>query len=125
MHNPGSQRHGYQPHKNSGTGHASAVTAETTKDSPTRSLLKAITYRLFGSGAMFVISFLLLRNFTQNTLTESLGNATIISVIDFVAKLAFYYGHERVWTNISWGKYWHKHHWESRAWRRNYRKAHK
>jgi uncharacterized membrane protein len=125
MHNSGVTHHGYQPHKNPVAGHASTVTLETAKDSPGRSLMKALTYRILASGVMFVIFFILLRSYTQRTFQESLGDASIISVIDFVAKLAIYYAHERIWTNIRWGKYWHKHYWDSRAWRRHYRKMHK
>jgi len=125
MHIPGNTRHGYQPHKNAGIGHASAVTLETAKDSPGRSLMKALTYLIFSSGAMFVIFFILFRSYTTRTFRESLGDASIISVIDFATKLAIYYAHERIWANIRWGKDWHKHYWDSRAWRRHYRKMHK
>jgi uncharacterized membrane protein len=124
MHNPTIKRLGYQPHKTAGAGHASAVTADSAKDSPYRSLMKALTYRILASGAMFVIFFILFRSYTKRSLNESLGDATIISVIDFVTKLAIYYAHERIWTNINWGKYWHKHYWNSRAWRRHYRRMH-
>jgi uncharacterized membrane protein len=37
-----------------------------------------------------------------------------------VAKLILYYLHERLWTNIQWGKSWRR-----RAWRRKYRQMHK
>ncbi|MFZ4707319.1 MAG: DUF2061 domain-containing protein [Bacteroidales bacterium] len=124
MRNNSGTRHAYQPHRTAGTGHASAVNQHTAKDAPWRSLVKALTYRLLGSAAMFVIFFVLSRSYTGRSLSQSLSDASIISVIDFVTKLVIYYVHERIWTNISWGKLWHKHYWESRNWRRRYRKMH-
>jgi uncharacterized membrane protein len=124
MHKPEGAKHDYQPQKISGTAHVSATTIETAKDSPGRSLAKALTYRILASGAMFVIFFILFRSYTKRTFSESLGDASIISIIDFVTKLAIYYAHERVWTNIKWGKYWRKQYWNSRVWRRRYRRMH-
>ena len=43
-----------------------------------------------------------------------------LGMVDIIAKLVLYYLHERLWTNVAWGKYW-----KSRVWRRRYRKMHK
>ncbi|NTW24657.1 MAG: DUF2061 domain-containing protein [Lentimicrobium sp.] len=95
------------------------------RDSPQRSFIKAITYRVLASGVMFIVFFIIFRSTTKRTLNESLGDATLISIIDFVVKLAIYYFHERVWSGIKWGKYWKRNYWARRAWKKAYRKAHK
>jgi len=95
------------------------------RDSPQRSFIKAITYRVLASGVMFIVFFVIFRSTTQRTLNESLGDATLISVIDFVVKLTIYYFHERFWSGIKWGKYWKKNYWARRAWKQAYRKAHR
>lgn len=105
---------------------SSVEVAETTyRDSPQRSLIKALTYRVLASGVMFIVFFIIFRSTTQRTLNESLGDATLISIIDFTVKLAIYYFHERIWSGINWGKYWEKKYWARRAWKRAYRNAHK
>ncbi len=76
------------------------------KDSPTRSIFKAISWRLVASGATFIISFVIFRQMTEKTYGEVLETATLITTIEMVAKLILYYLHERLWTNIVWGKYW-------------------
>lgn len=125
MHNRPAPRHSYIARQSTTPGHAAPSDVNNLKDTPWRSLTKALTYRILASGAMFVIFFILFRSYTSRTFNESIGDATIISVIDFVTKLAIYYAHERVWTNIKWGKYWQKHFWKTRAWRKHYRRLHK
>ncbi len=95
------------------------------RDSPTRSLLKTITYRVFASGAMFVAVFVYSHEYQSLSLSESIGNAGFIAIIEFCIKLLIYYIHERIWSGINWGKYWRRHYWARRAWKRAYRKAHK
>ena len=90
------------------------------KDSPTRSILKALSWRLIASAATFIISYFVMRHSTNKTDVEVLQFATAIASVDVVAKLILYYLHERLWTNIYWGKYWSK-----KAWRRQYRKMHR
>lgn len=89
------------------------------KDSPTRSVMKAISWRLIASGATFLISFVVFRHSTNKTDTQVLQYATAIASVDVVIKLILYYLHERLWTNIVWGKYWSR-----QAWKRHYRKMH-
>jgi uncharacterized membrane protein len=95
------------------------------RDTPQRSLIKALTYRIAATGVMFIVFFVILRTSTKRDSFESLSDAGIISVIDFVLKLAIYYFHERIWSGIYWGKYWKRHYWVRRAWRKAYRNAHK
>lgn len=100
--------------------------AETIfRDSPQRSLMKTITYRLFASGAMFVAIFVYSHEYQSLSLVESISNAGLIAIIEFGIKLFIYYIHERIWSGINWGKYWRRHFWARRAWKRAYRKAHK
>lgn len=94
------------------------------KESPTRSLTKAITYRGLAAGATFLISFVIFRQMTDKHLAEVVESATYITILEFLAKVIVYYIHERLWTNIKWGKYWKRHYWERRAWRKMYRKMH-
>ncbi len=89
------------------------------KDSPTRSILKAISWRFIASGATFIISFVIFSQYTKKSFNEILETASVITSFDIVAKLILYYLHERLWTNIVWGKYW-----DRKAWRRMYRKRH-
>jgi uncharacterized membrane protein len=103
----------------------SPVKEEIYRDSPQRSFIKALTYRVMASGVMFIVFLIIFRSTTTRTLYESIGDATIISVVDFTVKLAIYYFHERIWSGIKWGKYWRRNYWGRRAWKRAYRKAHK
>ncbi len=78
------------------------------KDSPTRSVLKAISWRFVASGATFIISFFVFRYSTDKTDTQVLKFASAIASVDVVVKLILYYLHERLWTNIYWGKSWYR-----------------
>lgn len=78
------------------------------KDSPTRSILKAISWRLIASGSTFIISFTIFTQATETAFKEIVGAVSLITAVDIFAKLILYYLHERMWTNIVWGKYWKK-----------------
>ena len=90
------------------------------KDNPWRSVSKAISWRILASGATFLISFLIFKQYTDKPDNEILETASVITSVDVVAKLILYYLHERVWTNITWGKYW-----ERRARRKHIKKMRK
>jgi len=90
------------------------------RDNPLRSISKAISWRILASGVTFLISFIIFKQYTDKTDNEVLETASIITSVDVVAKLILYYLHERVWTNISWGKFW-----ERRARRRHIKKLRK
>lgn len=64
-------------------------------DTTNRSLVKAISWRITGSGATFLISFLISGNFTI---------AGSIATIQLVANTILYFVHERVWNRIKWGQ---------------------
>ena len=98
---------------------------EKTKDSPVRSILKAFSWRIIASATTFLITFIIFRRYSEKSFDEVMQTATFITIVDFVAKILFYYLHERMWTNIKWGKYWKRHYWNRRAWKRLYRKMHK
>ena len=71
--------------------------AQFTTESPMRSVLKGITWRLLATFTTVVIAF---------CLTGEQGVALKIGALEFVAKLAIYYMHERVWVRIQFGKEW-------------------
>ena len=97
---------------------------EKTKDSPGRSFLKALSWRVIASGTTFIITFIIFRRYTEQNFNQVVETASFITIFDFIAKIIFYYLHERLWTNIGWGKYWRRNYWNRRAWRRLYRKMH-
>ncbi len=90
------------------------------KDSPTRSILKAISWRIIASGATFTIIYVIAKYSTHKTSSNAFQLASAAAGVDVVAKLVLYYFHERLWTNIYWGKYWTR-----KAWRRKYRDMHR
>ena len=60
-----------------------------------RSLAKAVSWRLTGSLDTFVISFIV---------TGRIGVAGSIAATELITKIALYYFHERVWAVIPWGR---------------------
>lgn len=64
-------------------------------DSNSRSIAKAVSYRLLGS----IVTAFIVYAFS--------GNAKVsagVGALDIVAKLALYYLHERLWNHISFGR---------------------
>ena len=114
-----------QRNKHRGGPIPSLETKTIYRDTPQRSLIKALTYRITATSVMFIVFVIILRTSTQRDIYESMSTAGLISVVDFVLKLAIYYFHERIWSGIIWGKYWRRHYWVRRAWRKAYRNAHK
>ena len=64
-------------------------------ESHARSIVKAVTYRVFGSASTALIVFF----FTKNA-GASLG----AGLADSVIKIGLYFLHERVWDYISFGR---------------------
>jgi len=64
-------------------------------DSQSRSLIKALSYRMLGSTATSTIFLLLTGNLT---ISLSAG------VLDCLAKIALYFLHERIWDRIPFGR---------------------
>ena len=64
-------------------------------DSNTRSIAKAVSYRVLGSISTAIIVFVF-----SGDLKVSLG----VGALDVVMKVALYYLHERLWNHISFGR---------------------
>lgn len=64
-------------------------------DSPKRSLVKTISWRITGSGATFAISYAISGDFSI---------AGTIAAVQMAANTVLYFVHERIWNNVSWGK---------------------
>lgn len=64
-------------------------------DTTRRSLIKTISWRITGSTATFVISYVISKN---------LSIAGTIAIIQLTANTILYYVHERVWNKIRWGQ---------------------
>jgi uncharacterized membrane protein len=94
------------------------------KDTPGRSLAKAISWRIVASLTTFLITFVIFRQKISGPYKQILEASTLVMVFDVVIKIAIYYFHERLWTNISWGKYMQRKYWKRRAWKKLYRKMH-
>ncbi len=65
------------------------------KEIRTRSIIKAVTYRLCAA----VTTTLIVYVFTRKWML-SLG----VGAAELIAKIIFFYVHERIWEKISWGK---------------------
>ena len=64
-------------------------------DSTKRSLAKTISWRITGSFATFLISYLVTGNLTF---------AGTIAIIQITANPILYFIHERIWNKIDWGR---------------------
>jgi uncharacterized membrane protein len=64
---------------------------ETTR----RSLVKTISWRITGSGATFLIAYILTGNFAV---------AGIIGITQVISNTILYYIHERLWNKVNWGR---------------------
>ncbi len=63
-------------------------------ESHLRSLIKAISWRIFGTFSTVVISYIF---------TGEWSTALYIGALEFITKIAIFYVHERVWHNIPLG----------------------
>ncbi len=64
-------------------------------DSHTRTIIKAVSWRVIATLTTMTIVFL----FTRKIIL-SLG----VGLVEVIAKITFYYLHERTWHKVSWGK---------------------
>lgn len=64
-------------------------------DNPSRSIVKAISWRLVGTIDTIIISW-----FITGRITMALS----IGTVEVVTKMILYFFHERVWNLIKWGK---------------------
>ncbi len=60
-----------------------------------RSMLKAWTYRVFGTLTSFAVVYII---------TGKGSLATLIAFWETVVKIGVYYWHERVWDKVKWGR---------------------
>ena len=72
-----------------------APAAITGRDAPSRSFIKAVSWRITGSIDTFLIGWLV---------TGSPLIAGTISAIEIFTKIFLFYLHERVWSRIRWGQ---------------------
>lgn len=94
------------------------------KDTPGRSLAKAVSWRILASLTTFLITFVIFRQRISGPYKQILEASTLVLIFDVIIKIVIYYFHERLWTNISWGKYMKRRYWKQRAWKKMYRKMH-
>jgi uncharacterized membrane protein len=68
-----------------------------------RSLVKAVTWRMVGSVDTFIVSFIVATLFHR-----PMGNAASIAVsiasVETVTKVVLFYFHERAWARVPWGR---------------------
>jgi adenylylsulfate kinase len=64
-------------------------------ESNSRSIAKAVTYRVLGSASTAIIVF-----FVSHNVSWSLG----AGLVDGVVKVAMYFIHERIWNHIDFGR---------------------
>ncbi len=60
-----------------------------------RSLVKAVSWRVTGTIDTMIVSYLV---------TRQVKLALTISAVELVTKIILYYGHERVWEKLSFGR---------------------
>lgn len=68
---------------------------DKTSDKPVRSILKTISWRIVGTIDTIVISWVL---------TGKIETALAIGSVELVTKMILYFGHERIWNLINFGK---------------------
>jgi adenylylsulfate kinase len=64
------------------------------QESHFRSLMKAVSWRIFGTVATVFISYLI---------THKITFAIYIGLVEFIAKIICFYFHERMWSFIPFG----------------------
>ena len=65
------------------------------REAHSRSLAKAVSWRITGSLDTFVLSFII---------TGSIKFAGAIAVTEVITKIVLYYLHERAWALVPWGR---------------------
>lgn len=64
------------------------------REAHSRSLVKAISWRVLGSVDTFLLSWFF---------TSSVKAAGAIATTEVLTKMVLYYAHERAWSRIGWG----------------------
>lgn len=70
-------------------------TSSNESDSHLRSVVKGLSYRLIGTAFTTAMSFVM---------TGSVRTAALIGTAEVTTKVLLFWGHERVWQRISWGR---------------------
>ncbi|UTD28863.1 DUF2061 domain-containing protein [Bradyrhizobium sp. WD16] len=65
------------------------------RETHTRSVIKALSWRTLGTMDTFVISWVM---------TGRVAMAGSIAGLEIITKIAWYYLHERIWAGIAWGR---------------------
>lgn len=88
----------------------SATPHRPLNQSLSRSLAKAVSWRVLGSLDTFILSFLVLKfgstflPFDMAASTSVLaGTAAAIAVTEVITKIIIYATHEQIWTRVLWG----------------------
>lgn len=68
---------------------------DKASDKPMRSIAKALSWRLVGTLDTIGISWLL---------TGEMKTAMAIGAVELVTKMVLYFGHERLWNKINFGR---------------------
>lgn len=68
---------------------------DRTSEKPLRSILKTVSWRIVGTVDTIAISWVL---------TGEIETALAIGSVELVTKMILYFGHERLWNMISFGK---------------------
>ena len=68
---------------------------DRTSESPKRSIVKSISWRIVGTIDTIIISWIV---------TGTLSLAFSIGLVELVTKMVLYFFHERIWNGIKWGK---------------------
>ena len=62
-------------------------------ETPLRSLVKTISWRLTGSGATFLLAYIVLQDLTISS---------TIAISQLILNTILYFIHERLWNKINW-----------------------
>ena len=65
-----------------------------TKESRTRSILKAISWRFIASATTFTLAYLI---FSNSECDDVLEKSSMVAIAESLIKLVIYYFHERAW----------------------------
>ncbi len=64
------------------------------KESRTRSILKAMTWRVLASTTTFLLAYFIFRNTGCDDVAQKAGT---VAILESVIKIVIYYFHERAW----------------------------
>jgi adenylylsulfate kinase len=64
-------------------------------ESKSRSIAKAVSYRVLGSATTAIVCFIL---------TRKLALSADLGMLDVVLKIGLYFVHERLWNHITFGR---------------------